>query len=300
MNCSACGATLGAGDRFCTDCGSPGAAGGQRCPACGVVVRGNARFCIKCGTSLPAKLSERAPHANRWRTSPRAHPPPIAVLVVTAGCTLGLAIYLSLSIGGGGEARNASGAAATISGTLGTFHANVGDFSVKHAFTVLYGNYDPNLDGAFWKATAAPKPLAEWNGRSLFIRPLISREFIDGGNTRHLLVTNSLDVRDGDVVKQGTGCRTCGSLIGAAIFERKSEGWKLISRHDFLTVDGKWGAPPNVSVAFSRPGGFELQFEPRRADSREGARAPYTIVLNERKERPGAVARTTAREEAPR
>ena len=215
--------------------------------------------------------------------------------ILSGGFLLCIAIYVSLSADR--DASPATSAATPASGTLGTFHPNTGDFSVKHAFTALYGNYDPNLDGAFWKAAAAPKAFAEWNGRPLFIRPLISRGFADAGNTRHLLVTNSLDVRNGDVVKQGTGCRTCGSLIGAAIFERRPEGWKLISRHDFLTADGKWGAPPKVSVAFSGSGGIELQFEARRADAREGARPPYTIVLKERR---APVVRASAHDGAPR
>jgi hypothetical protein len=292
-----CGAALSADDKFCTDCGRPVSVIVRACDACGSSLRGSSRFCVKCGAPATRPAGHPAhPKAPRdrawWRSRVGAGP----VYIVSAGCLLCIAIYVSLSVERE-AARAPSGTATTASGTLGTFRPNTGDFSVKQAFTALYGNYDPNLDGAFWKATAVPKALAEWNGRTLFIRPLISRGFVDAGNTRHLLVTNSLDVRNGDVVKQGTGCRTCGSLIGAAIFERRPEGWKLISRHDFLTADGKWGAPPKVSVAFSGSAGIELQFEARRADSRDGARAPYTIVL---KERVAPVVRASANEDAPR
>jgi hypothetical protein len=90
-------------------------------------------------------------------------------------------------------------------------------------------------------------------------------------------------VKDGIVVKQGTGCRTCGSLIGAAIFEKQGNGWRLISRHDFLAVDGAFGAPPKVSVAFPPAGGIELQFERSHLIDRAPEERSYSIVLKEQK-----------------
>ncbi|HZN25934.1 MAG TPA: hypothetical protein VFB75_17040 [Burkholderiales bacterium] len=60
-------------------------------------------------------------------------------------------------------------------------------------------------------------------------------------------------------MKQGAGCRNCKSLIGAALFERRGGEWQLVADHRFLSVDGVWGAPPAVSVAFRPGGGVELQ-----------------------------------------
>lgn len=156
-------------------------------------------------------------------------------------------------------------------------------FSVKHGLEKLYGGYDPNLDGAFWTVSGAPKNFAPWNGKKLLIRPLVSKTFSEGDNLRHVLVTNSLDTKDGMVVKQGTGCPDCRSLIGAAIFEKQGDAWKLISRHDFLTADGAFGAPPKVTVDFPSDGGIQLVFE--RADllDRDPQDRSYSIVLRERK-----------------
>lgn len=154
-------------------------------------------------------------------------------------------------------------------------------FSAQQALRALYGNYDPNLDGAFWTVSGASAPHAQWNGKPVFLRPLISRTFEQRGAVRHILVTNSLDVKDGLVVKQGAGCRTCPSLIGAAVFEKTASGWKLISRHDVLTADGAWGAPPKVSLQLGEPGGIELRFDRPAVDNRNPG-GQYSIVLRER------------------
>ncbi len=67
MACSACGAALAAGAKFCSECGTPAAAS---CPGCGAPVAGG-RFCSECGTPLtlvaPAlpPVSPPAPVAER-------------------------------------------------------------------------------------------------------------------------------------------------------------------------------------------------------------------------------------------
>ena len=45
-SCSACGARLGAGDRFCGGCGSPA---GTTCPHCGSGIKQSDHFCKHCG-----------------------------------------------------------------------------------------------------------------------------------------------------------------------------------------------------------------------------------------------------------
>jgi hypothetical protein len=227
---------------------------------------------------------------------------PLAFIVF--GCALAVGVYFTLSISerdppdttSAWRSTEAMTPSSSESGTLGRTRPDADAFSIKRAFIQLYGTYDPNLDGAFWTVTGAPRDFAQWKDRPVFIRPLISRSFEEAGATRHMLVTNSLDVRDGDVVKQGTGCRTGGSLIGAAVFQREGEYWKLISRHDLLTAAGKFGAPPKVSIAFPNAGGIELQFQSLSGDEREPRKRGYAIVLKERRDMTPGVALTGARD----
>jgi hypothetical protein len=219
--------------------------------------------------------------------------------VPVAGCAVAAALYWSQrTIDGQTVEPSATASYRSPSATGGTLRKTArspDEFSFKRAFTTLYNNYDPNLDGAFWTPTGGREKFAQWNGKTLFIRPLVTRSFREGTSIRQLLITNSLDVRNGDVVKQGTGCRACGSLIGAAIFEKQQSDWKLISRHDFLTADGSWGSPPRVSVSFPKRGEIVLDFEHRSADQREPRTRSYAIVLKERDALGPELARTNSR-----
>jgi hypothetical protein len=316
MRCAVCGYPAGAGARFCIKCGVPighssavaldtrSTALRQAQPATkGIALKGSTPANVLSSNAIESE------HA-RWVTEPpgtgakhsvaaAGNRLPIAVVVL--GFALAVGVYLSLSAA---EDERASATAARLSGTPSTGaltgnkpKLNAGAFSMKQAFTTLYGAYDPNLDGAFWTARGAPAQLEHWNDRLLFIRPLISRGFQDAGKPRQIVVTNSLDVKNGDVVKQGTGCRTCGSLIGAAVFEKQENEWKLISRHDFMTAAGSWGAPPKISLAFQRGGAIVLHFEMRAADQPELEKRRYSIVLKERKATPD-VTRASANNEA--
>ena len=311
--CPHCGRSVATDVTRCAGCGYPAREGARFCIKCGARVS-NASVTADAAS---ASLSEIEPsakvipsdaatpehvrrpnpvqpgHAGLSKAAPGTAPAykvavasrTLPIAIVALGLALAVGIYVSL---GASRDERAPATAArvsgtpTVTGTLGTTKLDVGEFSMRHAFTALYGNYDPNLDGAFWTPRRAPAGLEEWNGRSLFIRPLISRAFREGGRARQIVVTNSLDVKNGDVVKQGTGCRTCGSLIGAVVFEKEGDVWKLISRHDFLTAAGSWGAPPKVSLTFQGTGAIELQFETRARDQREPEKRRYTIVLKQR------------------
>jgi hypothetical protein len=208
------------------------------------------------------------------------------ILLAVLACGLAIGLYAAAALEsskGKSEAERAPRSAQE-SGTPprnGPRRAGAHAFPTPHAMRGLYGNYDPNLDGAFWTVSDAPTSYAQWNGKAVFLRPLISRTFEQHGLVRHILVTNSLDVKDGLVVKQGAGCRTCPSLIGMSVFEKEAAGWTLISRHDFLAADGAWGAPPRVTLLIEANGGIELQFDRPAIDARNPARQ-YSIVLRER------------------
>jgi double zinc ribbon protein len=54
--CALCGASLGAGDRFCGDCGGPVGV----CPSCGEPATPGKRFCRSCGAALTGKSAAPA------------------------------------------------------------------------------------------------------------------------------------------------------------------------------------------------------------------------------------------------
>jgi hypothetical protein len=305
--CGACGHPTRAGARFCIKCGVPIGHSSPLdidTPSTAVRQADPPAKAIPSTGSIPGSVltsnANESEHARWVRRKPAiaekhggaAAQSRLPIAVVVLGFALAVGIYLSLRVA---EDERASATAARLSGTpsttavtgtLGTTKLDAAAFSMKQAFTALYGAYDPNLDGAFWSARGAPAQFQQWNGRQLFIRPLISRAFQEGGKPRQIVITNSLDVKNGDVVKQGTGCRTCGSLIGAAVFEKQENEWKLISRHDFMTTGGSWGAPPKIALTFQRGGAIVLHFETRAADQPELEKRRYSIVLKERKATP--------------
>jgi hypothetical protein len=124
--------------------------------------------------------------------------------------------------------------------------------------------------------SGAPKQWADWNDKTVAIKPLVSRS--DEAGTRHVLVTNSIDVKDGMVVKQGAGCRTCKSLIGTVLYERRGNEWQLVADHRFVTVDGVWGAPPAVATAFKPEGSVELRVT-RAHGNQTAPNEPLTVLV---------------------
>lgn len=162
--------------------------------------------------------------------------------------------------------------------TTQTLDSESAAFSTRQALQGLYGGYDPHLDGAYWRVSGAPRSWSEWNGRHVFIKPLVSRS--DESGTRHVLVTNSVEVRDGLVVREGAGCPACKSLLGAALYERRDNAWVLVTEQRFLRVGGAWGAPPKVDVDFPGRGGVEVRIHNASTDKRRGRKNVQAIVLH--------------------
>lgn len=282
----------------------------MNCPECSQRLLPEARFCSACGrrvvservepplssskgslvTPAPARKPNPAPliikiparpsYATRlsqaiasWRHAP--------VAAVVLGCVLAVAAYWSDSrdeslARKAGRERIAAATGARPTTSQPTTPDTL-KFSARQALQSFYGNYDPVLDGAFWTVAGAPKRWTDWNGKSVLIKPLVSRS--DDTGSRHVLVTNSVEMKDGMVVKQGAGCRTCKSLIGAALFERHGNEWKLVSEQRFLGVEGAFGAPPHVAVVFPPAAGVELRIEP--SVSQAAAVEPVSpVVMN--------------------
>ena len=153
-----------------------------------------------------------------------------------------------------------------------------GAFSTRQALEGLYGSYDAQLDGVFWTVTGAPREWGEWNGKPVVIRPLVSRS--DESGTRHVLVTSSVEVRDGLVVKEGGACRSCKSLVGAALFERRGQMWALVTEHRFMKIGGAYGAPPKVTIDFPRNAGVEIRMENPPAEPGRTRGSVHAVILH--------------------
>lgn len=153
-----------------------------------------------------------------------------------------------------------------------------GAFPTREALQGLYGSYDGQLDGVFWTVSGAPREWGEWNGKPVVIRPLVSRT--DDSGTRHVLVTNSVEVRDGLVVREGGACRSCKSLVGAALFERRGEIWALVTEHRFMKIGGAYGAPPKVTVDFPRDAGVEIRMENPPAEPDRTRNSVHAVILH--------------------
>jgi len=151
-------------------------------------------------------------------------------------------------------------------------------FSTRQALQGLYGSYDPDLDGVFWTVSGAPREWGEWNGKPVFVKPLVSRA--DDSGTRHVLVTNAVEVRDGLVVKQGAACRSCKSLVGAALFERRGDSWVLVTEHRFMKVGGAYGAAPRVSVDFPLKAGVEIRMENAAEEPGRARNSVHAVILH--------------------
>jgi tetratricopeptide (TPR) repeat protein len=184
-----------------------------------------------------------------------------------------------------------------------TVRAGVTDpFPAEEALQKLYGEpYNRDLGGVIWIVAGAPGELADWNGRPVLVKTLISRSFNEGGFDRHALVTNSVAIRDGQVVGEGSDCAACRTLIGAALFARAGSEWRLIARNDFLAADGEYGAPPKITLNFLESGDVQLKLA-----AAQNRRRSYVVALaeqpsrapeSERHEAPPAAQQTSRRAE---
>ncbi|HYC45020.1 MAG TPA: zinc ribbon domain-containing protein [Burkholderiales bacterium] len=272
MKCAECGQVLPAGARFCTACGrriaveQPAPAIVRKPPPPDPRVRTEPALMRKplsktraSAAPAPDAAPRKAPAAPPpLRTAPWMHQLPM--LMVGAGLMLGLAIYWSAQHDEAQAAKAGADRIAAATGPLATSQPVAQgrlDFSARQALQGLYGNYDPHLDGSYWTVRDAPGTWAEWNGKPVLVKPLVSRT--DDSGMRHVLVTSTADVQNGMVVKQGTGCRGCKSMLGVALYERRGNQWQLVSHRPFASVGGAYGAPPQVAVAFPAKGGVELE-----------------------------------------
>jgi class 3 adenylate cyclase/tetratricopeptide (TPR) repeat protein len=71
MTCTACGADVRAGAKFCSECG---AATAQVCPGCGSSVGASDKFCAECGTQLGEGVPRPAPTASTRPSPPSGEP----------------------------------------------------------------------------------------------------------------------------------------------------------------------------------------------------------------------------------
>lgn len=255
MNCAECGKPLPMDARFCSACGEPVAAttaeaGGGAQPA---LVRPSPHL-----RSVSRRRASHTPTSDEPQRAPPASPLVPAAMVIT-GCALAVGIIWAKWQEDAAFAEAGARRVATAASPVppASQPAGATGFPTRRALRGLYGNYDPAVDGAVWKVSGAPPRWRHWNGKTITVRPLLSRS--DDADTRHVLVTSSVEVDDGTGIRQGAGCRQCKTLLGAAVFERRANEWQLVSEHRFLTVAESGGEPPQVSAVFRDDGAVELR-----------------------------------------
>lgn len=137
----------------------------------------------------------------------------------------------------------------------------IAELTQAEAMNLVYGSYDPALQGTPWIVTNPPPKFSELNAQRLFVRPIAFMPFVQGGVMKQLLLTSTSRYGDtGEPLKAGDDCHACGVLIGATVFEKWPDGWRLETVEKFLVQDGSWGTPPQMQAEFEPDGALKIAF----------------------------------------
>lgn len=128
--------------------------------------------------------------------------------------------------------------------------------TLAEAMASVFGKYDRDLGGSFWRAEGLTGDAVVINGEEKFVQPHSTQRFLLRGRERVLLVTNTLDIEDGRIIRPGESCHACAVLVGMILFERgPGEGWRLVSANRAATRAGSWGRMPRATIigSFAAP-----------------------------------------------
>lgn len=119
-----------------------------------------------------------------------------------------------------------------------------GDFEASKALELGYGPFRPEWQAALWADPAPPPALrdaAGFGGGLALVRVLVSRLYHQGGETRQIVLTAATPLGS------RSDCRDCATLIGAMVFRREGEGWRLAQQYPYLGTLGHGLEPPELS-----------------------------------------------------
>ncbi|MBD9361744.1 hypothetical protein [Methylomonas fluvii] len=121
----------------------------------------------------------------------------------------------------------------------------VGTFDDIKALELVYGPYHPELKGAYWTTINPPAGLnqsaSEFSGKDGVVQIVFSEEYTEGKDTKHIIFTQT-QLTDGS-----NDCHPCGPLLGAIVFVRVGDKWRIESDNRYLDIMGVYGAPPELS-----------------------------------------------------
>jgi len=121
----------------------------------------------------------------------------------------------------------------------------VGAFDDIKALELVYGPYHPELKAAYWTNINPPANLSQsasdFSGKDGIVKIVFSEEYQQGNDTKHIVFTQT-QLTDGS-----NDCHPCGPLLGAIIFVRVGDKWRIESDNRYLDVMGVYGAPPELN-----------------------------------------------------
>lgn len=135
-----------------------------------------------------------------------------------------------------------------------------GEMSIARAMFVLYGNNNAATNRALWRGE--PESMddidAEPEYSSFEAIPIIGKPFVENNVSKFMLVTGS--VAEGEK-EFGDGCHACGVRIGAAVFAKQDNTWKLELGQKQIAIYGAFGAAPDADLVKIGPERYALTFK---------------------------------------
>lgn len=164
------------------------------------------------------------------------------------GGAIGLLVVLALVVANTVDKRTSPASVATAPVSTGPAPSEeppkqaakfqfAGEFESEKALQALYDNYDSARRQSVWQMNAPPSRSAfrDWTGGGL-ASALQTEFFKEADGERALFVTRTVPDKNDKYE-----CHACPVLVGAAIFYRSGDTWRILSRRDYLMVAGSWG-----------------------------------------------------------
>ena len=152
----------------------------------------------------------------------------------------------------------------------------VGAFDDIKALEILYGPYLPEAKSALWQNIAPPKNMDILEKNDGLVRTFLSKDFTENGVEKHLQLTATKPN-----IPDGYDCHACAPLVGAAIFVKIGDKWRVEAHYPYLGILGHSGQPPKMSWLQVGKDKFALLTE--GGDMHQGIGSAYVGVdfLNE-------------------